>query len=80
MPSAPPSSLLVSAIPEATPARAGGALPTINSVPRDHAGRDAEDHDHRRADHQRQGGPLLSPSFVISRKPAAETNIPPAIA
>jgi hypothetical protein len=34
MPSAPPSSLLVWAMPDATPARWSGAAPTISSVPR----------------------------------------------
>ena len=34
IPSAPPSSAAVSEMPEATPARSGGALPTISSVVR----------------------------------------------
>src|SRR3990172_865146 len=43
MPSAPPSSAPVSEIPEAAPARSGGALPTISSVVKLNTGESASE-------------------------------------
>src|ERR1700722_12806306 len=73
MPRAPPSSELVSAMPEAAPARSGGALPTISAV--DSVGTGASPSENATEPRAIPASPVswertISPALASTRPPA----------
>src|SRR5215217_4952613 len=77
MPRAPPNSAPVSEIPEAAPARSGGALPTMTSVAREPTG--ATPSVRMTEPITRTASPQDVSAWVSIPKPTAESVRPPAI-
>ena len=76
-PRAPPSSELVSEMPEAAPARSGGALPTARSAANVNSG--ARPSERMTTPATTSPGPPVAPACISSAMPTTATRIPPSI-